>query len=116
MGVATAWVGVVDPNHPGRYPVCPLYALTGLYCPLCGGLRATHGLARLDLADAWAHNPVWTVAAPLLVLAWADWVWRRWRGRPARRVPRAAVVALVVVLLAFTVARNVPAWSPWLAP
>ncbi|WP_227994581.1 DUF2752 domain-containing protein [Luteimicrobium xylanilyticum] len=116
MGVATAWVGVVDPNHPGRYPVCPLYVLTGVYCPLCGGLRATHGLAHLDLADAWSHNPVWTVAAPLLVLAWADWAWRRWRGRPARRVPRAAVVAVVVVLLAFTVARNVPAWSPWLAP
>jgi hypothetical protein len=96
--------------------VCPLYALTGLYCPLCGGLRATHGLARLDLAEAWSHNPLWTVAAPLLVLTWASWVWRRWRGRPGRPVPAAAVVALVVVLVAFTVARNVPAWSPWLAP
>jgi hypothetical protein len=116
VGAATAWVGLVDPNRPGRYPVCPLYALTGLYCPLCGGLRSTHGLAHLDLAAAWSQNPVWTVLAPLLVLGWADWAWRAWRGRPARRVPRAVVVVLVVVLAAFAVARNVPAWEPWLAP
>ncbi|MGW5120324.1 DUF2752 domain-containing protein, partial [Streptomyces noursei] len=34
---AFAWVGAVDPNEPGHYPVCPLLHLTGLLCPACGG-------------------------------------------------------------------------------
>ncbi len=30
---AFAYVGTVDPNAPGHYPVCPLLHYTGLYCP-----------------------------------------------------------------------------------
>ena len=50
----------------GSYGVCPLYALTGLWCPACGGLRATHDLAHGDLAGAWAMNPLWVLAVPLV--------------------------------------------------
>ena len=56
--LGTAYVASVDPNQPGHYPLCPTYALAGIYCPGCGMLRATHDLAHLDVAGAFARNPL----------------------------------------------------------
>src|SRR3954454_6715325 len=53
---AFAYVGTVDPNHPGHYPVCPLYRLTGIYCPGCGGLRSAHSFIHGDLLAALQDN------------------------------------------------------------
>ena len=51
---------------------CPLRALTGIPCPLCGMTTSVTEAVRLDLADAWAANPVGiaavVVAIVLLVL------------------------------------------------
>lgn len=131
---AVALVATVDPHRPGSYGVCPLRALTGLYCAGCGGLRATYDLAHGDLAGAWAMNPVWVLLVPVLVSLWAVWLARRWApptARPAgtasasprassaggasvvRRVVPWAVLALVLV---YSVARNIPALAPALAP
>lgn len=120
--VATAYVAAVDPSSPGHYLACPLFVLTGHYCAGCGALRATHDLAHGDLAGAWAMNPLWVAAVPLLVVAWLRWTGRSWRGpATAGDVPvvRGGVRLPWVVLLvtvAFTVLRNVPALAPWLAP
>ncbi|MBD5787314.1 DUF2752 domain-containing protein [Cellulosimicrobium terreum] len=116
VATAVAYVGLVDPNRPGHYVTCPLLALTGLACPGCGGLRATHDLVHLDLAAAWAMNPLWVLAAPLLVALWAVWLVRAWSGRSGPRVPPAAAWAGLVVLVVFGVLRNVPALEGWLGP
>lgn len=50
------------------WPRCPLKALSGVPCPACGSGRATLALARLDLAAAFASNPLFTVAALAFVL------------------------------------------------
>jgi hypothetical protein len=113
---ASLLVARVDPSHPGHYPVCPLYALTGLYCPLCGCLRATHAMTRLDLGAAAGYNPVWLVVAPVLVVAWGAWLVRSWRGTSPRPVPAWAWWTVGALLVAFTVLRNVPGLAPWLAP
>ncbi|HEY8718847.1 DUF2752 domain-containing protein [Pengzhenrongella sp.] len=119
---ATAYVALVDPNSPGHYLTCPMLSLTGLYCPACGGLRAVHDLAHLDLVGAWGMNPLVVLAVPLLAGAWARWLRRSWstRSRPPteasnRRSTRLAWIVLVVVVC-FGVLRNVPALAPWLAP
>ena len=112
----TVLVAAVDPNQPGHYPVCPTFALTGIYCPGCGMLRATHDLAHLDLAGAFARNPL---ALPLylgLALLFVRWVLARWRGEPLRwDPPRWMPAALAVAFVAYTVARNIPGWA-WLSP
>ncbi|MFD6164976.1 DUF2752 domain-containing protein [Oerskovia sp. NPDC060287] len=112
---ATLVLALVDP-HEGGYPLCPLLALTGWACPACGGLRATHDLATGDLAGAWAMNPLWVVVVPFLVVAWALWVRRAWLGTRARAVPAWTGVVALVVLMAFGVARNIPALVPLLGP
>ncbi|WP_415296067.1 DUF2752 domain-containing protein [Cellulosimicrobium sp. SJTW-1] len=116
VAAATAYVGAVDPNRPGHYVTCPLLTLTGLACPGCGGLRATHDLVRLDLAAAWSMNPLWVVVTPLLVVLWGLWLVRAWRGRPAPRVPAGVAWTSLAVLVLFGVLRNVPALVPWLGP
>ncbi|GAA1734694.1 hypothetical protein GCM10009809_32430 [Isoptericola hypogeus] len=122
---ATALVAAVDPHVGGRYPACPLLALTGLACPLCGALRATHDLAHLDVAGAWAANPLWVLVVPVLVLAWATWTVRAWRwgradagrARTAQRVPLRLLLVLVGgAAVVFGVLRNVPALAAALGP
>lgn len=116
VAAATVYVGTVDPNRPGHYVTCPLLALTGLACPGCGGLRATHDLVHLDLAAAWSMNPLWVVVAPVLVALWGTWLVRAWQGRPGLRVPVWVGWAALTVLVLFGVLRNVPALVPWLGP
>ena len=116
VGSATAYVWAVDPNQSGHYPVCPTYAIAGVYCPGCGMLRATHDLTHLDVAGAMARNPFAPVILAGLVALFVVWVRARWRGRPLtwdppRWMPWAVAVAFVVL----TVARNIPGWT-WLSP
>ena len=96
---------------------CPLLALTGLDCPLCGGTRSTAALVRGDLAAAIDLNVLTTVGIVVLTGVWGAWLLTRIRGRSLDWVPSASVWrAVVVVALVFTVLRNLP--GPWavLAP
>ncbi|MFE0381872.1 DUF2752 domain-containing protein [Streptomyces inhibens] len=107
---AFAYVGAVDPNEPGHYPVCPLLHLTGLYCPACGGLRSAHDLAHGDPAAALGANALAVAAYAACAVFWLLWLGRAARGhRTAGPRPRAVHWwALGGLLLAFTVVRNLP--------
>jgi hypothetical protein len=121
--LGVVYVGLVDPNQPGHYPLCPTKALTGLDCPFCGGLRA---VARGNLLDAGDHNLLVVALALPVVLLWAAWLRRSWIGDPdgrtshplesvSRAILRPQVLwSVLAVLVLFTVARNVGA-VPWLA-
>jgi hypothetical protein len=114
--LATALLAVRDPHVAGSYGGCPLFALTGILCPACGGLRATHDLAHADLAGAWSMNPLWVLAVPVVLVLWGRWVARAAQGRRARPAPAWTAWLLLVVVVGFGVLRNVPALAPWLAP
>ncbi len=113
---ATALLVVRTPYAPLSYGICPSVLFLGVSCPGCGGLRATHDLATGDLAGAWSANPLWTLTAPVLVVAWAVWLVRRLRGAPRAVAPSWAAWALLAVVVVFAVLRNVPALHPYLGP
>ncbi|WP_346774674.1 DUF2752 domain-containing protein [Cellulomonas sp. IC4_254] len=118
-GAAVAALGLVlvDPHEPGSWGACPLYALTGLYCAGCGGLRGTHDLLVGDLGGAWAMNPLWVLLVPVLLGLWARWLVGALRtGRRAAAPPAWVAVAGAGVVVLYSVARNVPAWAGLLAP
>jgi hypothetical protein len=102
--------------YAGQAPPCPLHALTGLWCPLCGASRAVYSLTHGDLVAAFARNPLFVIVLPVLLWLWAGWASdalggpRLWRVRPNRT----AVVAVAVVVVAYGVARNLP-WPPFRA-
>lgn len=116
VAVGTAYVALVDPNQPGHYPLCPTFAIAGIYCPGCGMLRATHELTTLDLGASIAMNPL---AIPLYLgcaVLFVRWVLARWQGRTLRWDPPVWMPwALAVSFVAFTIARNIPGWT-WLSP
>lgn len=105
-----------DPHESGAWGYCPSAAM-GISCPGCGTLRAVNDLTHGDLAAAASSNLLFVVALPFVLLGLGLWAVDRWRGT-TRTVPRAwrrpLVVAAVVVLVAFTVLRNLP--GSWLAP
>jgi hypothetical protein len=113
-GAAAAGVAVVglgDPSRAGNlFPRCPFHAVTGLWCPGCGTLRAVHDVVHGHVLAGAGRNPLLVVLAPLLV-----WSVLGWLGVVRRPDPPAwALVALGVVVVAFTVLRNVPV-SPFAA-
>ncbi|WP_211266138.1 DUF2752 domain-containing protein [Streptomyces catenulae] len=107
---AFGYVGAVDPNHPGHYPVCPLLHLTGIFCPACGGLRSAHAVAHGELPAALGANAVAVLGYAACAVFWLVWTVRAARGLPTagprpRRVHRWALTALLAV---FTLVRNLP--------
>ncbi|MFF8944983.1 DUF2752 domain-containing protein [Streptomyces sp. NPDC014864] len=113
---AFAYVGAVDPNEPGHYPVCPLLRLTGLYCPACGGLRSAHAFVHGDLLAALRDNAPAVVGYVAFAVLWTVWTVGAARGRPPRSAPGPVVLwSLGALLLLFTVVRNLP-FGSWLHP
>ncbi|MEU9193480.1 DUF2752 domain-containing protein [Streptomyces hundungensis] len=106
---AFAYVGLVDPNEPGHYPVCPLLRFTGVYCPGCGGLRSAHDFVTGHFAAA-VHSNALAVAGYLVFAA----VWVLWAARSARGLPLRIALSdrqwwlVGAAVLVFSVVRNLP--------
>ena len=122
LSAATVAVGTLalhlrDPHVTHSWGVCPLYALTGIYCPGCGGLRGVNDLTDGHLGQAASSNLLMVVAIPFAAYFLVRWVYGAWTGREVSAVPQlpqGAWIGLAVLAAAFTVARNLP--GSWLAP
>ncbi|MFI8099917.1 DUF2752 domain-containing protein [Streptomyces sp. NPDC086023] len=114
---AFAYVGSVDPNEPGHYPLCPLLRLTGVLCPGCGGLRSAHAFAHGDLVTAFGANAMAVLGYLAFAAFTAVWLVRAGQGRPAPRIALKPAWwwLLGAAALAFSVVRNLPVGSA-LAP
>nr|WP_274387804.1 DUF2752 domain-containing protein [Salsipaludibacter albus] len=97
--------------------MCPFHAVTGLWCPGCGGLRAIGDLTHGDVGAAVSSNVLAVVLVAVLAVAFAAWVGRRWRGVEDRMIVLSNrwSIGAIVLLALFTVVRNLPAGA-WLAP
>jgi len=95
--IAGAVLYFVDPATTSAYPGCPLHSLTGLDCPTCGGLRATHLLLHGQIRAAFTLNPLLFFALPIIVLFCL---------RPALARPRWIPWAALGILIAYFIWRN----------
>ncbi len=117
LGVPALLLGVCAGLKRGGHLLCPLYELTGLYCPGCGSGRAALALLRGDFA-ALSHNALAMLFA--LPCAWVlgreylRFVFPRLGLRPTR-LPDWAGEASLALILVFTLLRNLPAFA-FLAP
>jgi hypothetical protein len=95
------------------FPRCTFHQTTGLLCPGCGSLRATHALLHGRLLEAVQSNLLLVAGIPSALVVW---LWGRRQGRPLS-FNATWVWWLFGVAAAFTVARNLPfAASRWLCP
>ena len=91
----------MDPNAPGHYPPCPFLAVTGLWCPGCGSLRALHALLHLDVGTALARNPFAVLASIYIAWTFYRWAYRRVTGTPLRLAPGWVITVVWVSIVAF---------------
>ncbi|HPU13199.1 MAG TPA: DUF2752 domain-containing protein [Aeromicrobium sp.] len=110
---ALALLANVSPEEPGHYPTCPFLMISGLYCPGCGSLRATHALLHGDLATAWDRNPLAFVLLPVVAISWVAWGLRLlgYNAWHPTRVHPGWIWGLLTVVLIYWIARNVPGWT-----
>jgi len=109
-GALAGYLFFVDPNNPSNaYPQCPLKQLTGIDCPGCGGLRATHAMVHGDIAGILDHNVLALLVVPLIAYALTRWVLGLFDKKlPPFRLPYVARYAVPIGVLVFTIVRNIP--------
>lgn len=114
-GSALAYVCIIRVFGRGLY--CPIWTLTGWYCPGCGVSRMCLRLLRLDFAGAFRANRLLFVCLPLILGLLLDRAVRYIRAgeRGTPRWEERTWLALAGLFLVYGVVRNLPAFS-FLAP
>ncbi len=117
--VGGAAVGVtmllLRPPVENAYPPCPFRSITGLDCPLCGGMRCVAALAHGDVATAFDFNALVALTVPLALILGVAALVLGPRAQPlvdalfAKRV----LLAGAAVVMAFFVLRLMP-FAEWL--
>lgn len=100
-----------NPLQVDFYPRCILFVATGVYCPGCGVLRASHALLHGHVFTALGFNALFVVLLPFLLYAIAAQLLQAAYGRPVLRTGQLSgrnARALLWVFFAFTLLRNVP--------
>ena len=96
VGYLTLW-----PKHL-RLP-CPIHYTTGIWCPGCGTTRALDALVHGNIPLAFHYNPL-LLASPVLITL--GYVFSKMKQR--KILLGIYVSFLVVLVLAFTILRNLP--------
>jgi hypothetical protein len=108
-----------NPAGSQLYPPSPFRALTGLYCPGCGTLRALHQLLHGHLLTAFGLNPLMLLAMPYLIYSYVSYSAPVILGQkiPQLFIKPDWIWLVLKVIIAYWVVRNIP-FAPfsWLAP
>ena len=97
-----------DPIQSGFYPKCVFHELTGRYCPGCGAARAFHALIHGDFLAALDYNPLLVIALPVIIIMIILEIVGWFRNRRYGLFHMWQAVALVALIVAYTVLRNLP--------
>jgi len=107
-------LGLIYVRNPsiGGYPPCVFHAVTGLYCPGCGSLRALHQLLHGHLLAALDFNPLMVLMLPVLGYAGLSQLSLAVRGRALPEPVSCArqIWWLFGIIMAYWVLRNIPAY------
>lgn len=103
-------VSYFNPTTAGFFPVCPLFAVTGLSCPGCGLTRGFHALFQGDISNALHFNallPVYLLFGIYLFVTLVSIVVRG-RGLSFNLLKPYWLWGFLIISLCFGIMRNLP--------
>ena len=97
-----------EPGKTGFFPLCPFRLLTGLTCPGCGSTRALHQLLHGHVETAFALNPLFTTALPVLLYVLVRYSMLAFQGKTMRpnALPARYIYLIFYVVVSFWIFRN----------
>ena len=105
----------IDPTvSQGITMKCMTYENTGLYCPGCGETRAFHALLHGHILQAFDYNLLFPFV--LIIMGWfflvglTTLICRKRVMWIPESFPTWGAISIGVVIVLFTVLRNIPAW------
>lgn len=99
-------------THAINTPPCMFRTLTGLYCPGCGTRSALIQLAAGNLYAAFRLNPLTVLALPTVFLFTISQALTAFTGRSLvrLRIHPVLIWGLFVLIVAYWIMRNIPAY------
>ena len=97
---------------------CPVYELTGLYCPGCGSGRAVYSALHGRFTESFRYNPALYIlgipAAAVFLHEYLRLIFPKLHLKPVH-ISRGVALGAALALLAWMIVRNLPMCS-FLAP
>lgn len=110
--LCVAGLVVLSLGHPSGYgwmPRCPFYVLTGLYCPGCGSLRATHYLLHGNLIESMRNHPLFVPMLFFIFLFYGKRLYELYKGQNVTfRGEMLLAKIILIVFVFFFFVRNIP--------
>ena len=90
--------------------VCPIYTLTGYYCPGCGAGRACYAILHMQFYQAFRYNPLLVLILPWLILYYLI-CWIQWlicgREKLSVNIPLWIPMTVLIMMLIYGIVRNI---------
>ena len=93
---------------------CPVYELTGLYCPGCGSGRAVYSALHGRFAESFRYNPVlYLLGIPAAAVFLHEYLRLVFPGLGLRpvHISRGVALGVTLALLVWMIVRNLPMCS-----
>ncbi len=117
MGVllGLAYGYFIDPSaSQGLTMKCVTYEQTGLYCPGCGETRAFHAMLHGHILEAFDYNLLFPFVAVIMfwffLVGLTTLIFRKRVMWIPETFPLWAAILIAVVIVLFTILRNIPTW------
>ncbi|PTM05190.1 MAG: DUF2752 domain-containing protein [Bacteroidetes bacterium] len=98
-----------SPSDSYLFPKCPLYSITGIYCPGCGSQRATHQILNGNIIEGIRHN--YLIALLVIVLLYQGFVYTM-NDLLNKNIPNVlhkskVTFGILITILLFWILRNI---------
>jgi hypothetical protein len=113
LGIALAFLYfLINPSEVNFLPKCPLYAMTGIYCPGCGSQRATHQLLHFNFLGVLEQNALYIFGLLIVMyhicIEGINYFFKK-NIYNLLNHPKTPIFILIFIII-FWIARNIPVY------
>jgi len=98
-----------NPSDSNIFPKCPLYSVSGIYCPGCGSQRAAHKLLNGNIIEGFRHNYLIALLALVLLYQAFIFIMNNILNKGVTNLLHKSKVTLgiLIVIILFWILRNI---------